>query len=526
MGDMPDAHGRRALVETYTLSGIEALPVEVEVSVEPGYPRTTIVGLPDKAVRESLDRIFAAFHASGFTPPREHVTVSLAPAEMRKEGSGFDLPIALGILSVLGHVPPADLALAPVSGELSLSSEIRPVRGALAMALAAGRQGRESVMLPAGNWAEAATVPGVNVIPVQTLAGTVEGLCHGRWAPPDPSPTGALPPPGDECLTMPDFDQVRGQYAAKRALEITAAGGHNLLLIGPPGSGKTLLAQRLPGILPPLAPDESLEATLIHSVAGILPAGMDRVRARPLRAPHHTVSGPGLVGGGAFPRPGEISLAHCGVLFLDEMPEFRPQVLNLLRQPLEDGWVQLVRLGRCVRFPSRFVLVGAMNPCPCGFLGHPRKPCRCTPRQVQLYRARLSGPLLDRIDLHVKVPALPARDLIRRNGRGAGDPSSVIRMRVEAARERQTARFSSVPGIHCNAQIGLAGLQRWCSLNDAGQTLLQQAMERLNLSARAAHRSLRVARTVADLSGAECIALEHLEEAVQYQNLEGVVCAG
>ncbi len=525
MEDMLDAKGRRARVDTYTLSGIEAVPVEVEVSVEPGYPRTAIVGLPDKAVKESLDRIFAAFHASGYTPPREHVTVSLAPAELRKEGSGFDLPIALGILSVLGHVPPADLALGPVAGELSLSSEIRPVRGALAMALAAGRRGRRRVILPAGNWAEAANVPGVKVIPVQTLAGTVEGLCYGRWGA-DPSWREQCSPAAGEELPVLDFDQVRGQKAAKRALEITAAGGHNLLLIGPPGSGKSLLAQRLPGILPGLSPEESLEATLIHSVAGILPAGLDRIRSRPLRAPHHTVTGPGLVGGGAVPRPGEISLAHCGVLFLDEMPEFRPPVLNLLRQPLEEGWVQLVRVGRCVRFPSRFVLVGAMNPCPCGFLGHPRKPCRCTPRQVLVYRARLSGPLLDRIDLHIEVPAVPARELIRRNGKGVEDSSAVMRERVEVARERQRVRFIESPGIHCNAQMGIAHLQRWCPLGESGQAFLQQAMERLSLSARAAHRSLRVARTVADLAGSGEIALAHLEEAVQYQALESVARAG
>jgi magnesium chelatase family protein len=547
----------QARVESFTLVGIEAVPVEVQVSVDNGYPITTIVGLAGKAIRESLDRITAAFHGAGFGTPDRRVTVNLAPAELPKEGSALDLAIALGILAALGIFPARALDGIAVAGELSLDGEIRPVRGALAMALAASRLRRRALLLPVGNLAEAREVERLVALPVRSLVETVERLRDGRWE--RDIDCGATRPavgtwsepavPPNPPSHEPDFAEIRGQAAAKRALEVAAAGGHNLLLSGPPGAGKTLLAQRLSGILPPLGREESLEVTLVHSVAGLLRPGSGLVRARPFRAPHHTVSGPGLVGGGAVPRPGEVSLAHGGVLFLDEMPEFRAQVLNLLRQPLEEGTVRVVRVGRTVSFPCRFMLVGAMNPCPCGFLGHPRKPCKCTPRQVQLYRARLSGPLLDRIDMHVEVPAVTARELLRAPRGGASSPpgrdrtlregtsvpgrlegchpstpsggdSATIRQRVGDARAIQQRRLVDRPRVRANADMGLAELDAFCRLDLESTALLQKAVESFSLSARAAHRCLRVARTIADLHGAEEIALEHVAEAVQYQVLE------
>jgi magnesium chelatase family protein len=543
-----DGGGRmQARVESFTLVGIEAVPVEVQVSVDNGYPITTIVGLAGKAIRESLDRITAAFHGAGFGTPDRRVTVNLAPAELPKEGSALDLAIALGILAALGIFPAGALDGIAVAGELSLDGEVRPVRGALAMALAASRLCRRVLLLPAGNLAEAREVERLVAVPVRSLVETVERLREGRWAKDidwgatrPASGTWAEPAvPPDLASHEPDFAEIRGQTAAKRALEVAAAGGHNLLLSGPPGAGKTLLAQRLSGILPPLGREESLEVTLVHSVAGLLRPGSGLVRARPFRAPHHTVSGPGLVGGGAVPRPGEVSLAHGGVLFLDEMPEFRAQVLNLLRQPLEEGTVRVVRVGRTVSFPCRFMLVGAMNPCPCGFLGHPRKPCKCTPRQVQLYRARLSGPLLDRIDMHVEVPAVTARELLcaprgrertscegagsagrpgARNSQGrSGDDSTIIRQRVENARATQQRRFEGRSRVRANADMGLAELDAFCRLDLESTALLQKAVESFSLSARAAHRALRVARTIADLAGSGVVQLEHIAEAVQYQ---------
>ncbi len=511
----------QARVDSFTLSGIEAVPIEVQVSVDNGYPITTIVGLAGKAIRESLDRITAAFHGAGFGTPDRRVTVNLAPAELPKEGSALDLAIALGMLAALGIIRAEALAGLTVAGELSLDGEVRPVRGALAMALTTARLRRRALLLPAGNVAEAREVERLDVFAVRSLIETVERLRNGGWGkdevglPGRPLPVSRLPSADPE----PDFAEIRGQEAAKRALEVAAAGGHNVLLSGPPGAGKTLLAQRLSGILPPLGHEESLEVTLVHSVAGLLPPGSGRMRARPFRAPHHTVSGPGLVGGGAIPRPGEVSLAHGGVLFLDEMPEFRAQVLNLLRQPLEEGTVRVVRVGRTVSFPCRFMLVGAMNPCPCGFLGHPRKPCKCTPHQIRVYKSRISGPLMDRMDMHVEVPAVSAR-VITAPGASGEESSAAIRQRVEAARRVQRRRLRTYPTCTCNAQMGIRELAELCQVDEATRAFLQKAIESLSLSARAAHRSLRVARTIADLGVSDRIQLEHVAEAVQYQAFE------
>lgn len=510
----------RAIVESFTLCGIEAVPVEVQVSVDSGYPIITLVGLPDAAVRESRERILAAFRASGWRVPDRRVTINLAPAELRKEGAAFDLPIALGILAASGDLSPGMLSGIAIAGELSLAGKVQPIRGALAMALSAVRAGRRALLLPAEQLSETREVSGLRLVGVRTLADAaaiLSGQEPAPFEPDDPDPPPAAPAcEAREPREVPDLIQVRGQLQARRALEIAAAGGHNLLFVGPPGAGKTLLAQCLPGILPSLSREEALEVALVQGAAGrSRPAGA-RPRERPFRAPHHTITGPGLVGGGAIPRPGEVSLAHNGVLFLDEVPEFRSHVLELLRQPLEEGEVTLSRAGRNIRLPCRFMLVGAMNPCPCGFLGHPRKPCACTPSQVKVYRNRLSGPLLDRIDLQVLVPAIPARELTRERAT-ACERSEPVRQRVMTARERQVARFGPDSGVHANAQMTVVQLERVCELTPPLRAFLESVIEKLNLSARAVHRSLRVARTIADLARSDALALEHLAEAVQYR---------
>ena len=503
-----------ACLRSATVFGVDAVAVHVEVDVSLGIPVFTMVGLPDASVRESRDRVRAAIRNSGFEFPPRRVTVNLAPADVRKAGAAFDLPVALGVLAASGLVRRADADGIVLIGELSLDGTIQRTRGVLPIAAAARREGRRALLLPRANAAEAAVVGGLEVWPVATLAEAVEVL-NGRRTP--------VPYSGDPAVAVqaagPDLGEVRGQQLARRALEIAAAGGHNLLMVGPPGGGKTLLARCLPGILPDLTFQEALESTAIHSVAGTLPAGAGLLRTRPFRAPHHTASDIALVGGGSVPRPGEISLAHNGVLFLDEMPEFDRRVLEVLRQPVEGGTVTIARAARTAVFPACFILVGAMNPCPCGYRGHRVRECRCTPLQVERYAGRISGPLRDRIDLMVQVPPLPTHEL---TSGSPGEPSAVVRARVAEARARR--------GTLGPTRTSVPAFQRGQSADDAAghdpaaddatieaRRLLVVASERLSLSARAYRRTWRVARTLAHLAAAESIDEAHVAEALQYR---------
>jgi magnesium chelatase family protein len=491
------------------LFGIEAHLIDVEVDMYPaGSARDFVtVGMPDTAVRESRERIKSALLNSGFGYPNKSVTINLAPTNVRKEGAGFDLPMALGILGAMGVVARSDQHL--FAGELSLDGSIRPVRGALSMAVCARSQGIANLLVPADNAAEAAVADGVRVFGFRHLAEVVSFLNEPDRFEPTPSPVSS-PAPIEPSL--PDFRDVRGQTTAKRALEVAAAGAHNVLMVGPPGSGKTMLARRFAGILPPLTFQEALETTQVHSVAGVLPRGLGLLAQRPFRAPHHTVSDAGLIGGGSgMPRPGEVSLAHHGVLFLDELPEFARNVLEQLRQPLEEGSVTIARSNMTLSFPSHFMLVAAMNPCPCGFYGDTTRECRCTGAIIQRYLGRVSGPLLDRIDLHIEVPAVPYKEL---RGHDQGVTSEQMRQRVAAARDRQQRR-----GFY-NAHIPHNQLRALCALDDAGERTLEMAVRKMGLSARAHDRILKVARTIADLGSAERVSAKHLAEAVQYRSLD------
>ncbi len=504
-----------ATVLSSAMLGIDAYIVKVEVDVAGGLPSFSTVGLPDSAIKESRDRVTAAIKNSGFYFPQTRITANLAPADIRKAGSAFDLPIAIGVMAATNQVVPTRLENAIVLGELALDGSVRGIQGALPIAIAAKENGVQDLILPAENAREAAIVEEVNVYPVASLAEAAAFLNSEKEISPEPhtldTNTDSTPPE-----TLLDLLDVKGQEHVKRAVEVAAAGGHNLIMIGPPGSGKTMIAKRIPSILPRLSNEESLETTKIQSIVGILPSDTPLVVTRPYRSPHHTISDAGLIGGGNIPRPGEVSLAHNGVLFLDELPEFRRNVLEVMRQPLEDRQVTISRAAASLTYPANFMLVAAMNPCPCGFFSDPTRDCKCSQTQIQNYVSRISGPLLDRIDIQVEVPAVKYAELADET---TGEPSAIVQKRVEAARHAQQLRFAGTT-LHANATMQPRQIREYCKVDSQAQELLRVAINQLGLSARAYDRILKVARTIADLDHNPNIEAVHVSEAIQYRSLD------